>query len=179
MSKLQKVLADVMMEEKVDPTRKMKRMEEETREQILIEQGMKAAILIANGVKEKKSNRNRYVKKDVVHGCKISEIIFPDKGATGLVIEPYCITFESLPGKMQTFWVGMVMAIDQETRKKLKLTGVMGDKIKPGDIVLYVNTFMCMVDRSQARNGVEFCQALRDVIMNAVAPRAIRLARCR
>ena len=80
---------------------------------------------------------------------------------------------------MQTFWVGMVMAIDRETVKKLKLTGAMGDKIKAGDIILYVNTFMCMVDRSQARNGVEFCQALRDVILNAAAPRAIRLARCR
>ena len=73
----------------------------------------------------------------------------------------------------------MVMSIERETVRKLKLTGLMGDKIKPGDIVLYVNTHMCLVDRSQARNGVEFCQALKDVILNAVAPRAIRLARCR
>ena len=39
--------------------------------------GMKSAIMIANGTKERKSNRNRYVKKDIVHGCKVSEIIFP------------------------------------------------------------------------------------------------------
>ena len=52
-----------------------------------------------------------------------------------------------------------------------------------GDLVLYVNSHMLMIDKSQARNSYEYIQALRDTLSTASvpslfgpSPRAIRYA---
>ena len=95
----------------------------------------------------------------------IHEVVFRQSGPLPLasVLEPLSITFESLPGKQQTFWCAVVNGAWQN--------------IRAGDIVLYVNTHMCMVDRSQARNGFEFILALKDVLEAASVPRAVRFVR--
>ena len=114
--------------------------------------------------RRKELREQRSTSQDVLE-CRILEVVYHDKTSVGLVIEPFCVLFETLPGKMQSFWCGIVTG------------GTLG-RVKVGDIVLYVNTHMCMIDRSQARNGREFSLALKDVIMNASVPRAIRFARC-
>jgi hypothetical protein len=95
----------------------------------------------------------------------IHEVVFRNSGPLPLaaVIEPMSITFETLPGEWQTFWCAVVNGTWQN--------------IKAGDVVLYVNTHMCMVDRSQARNGFEFILALKEVLESASIPRAVRFIR--
>ena len=38
----------------------------------------------------------------------VHEIVYRESGSLGLVIDPVCVTFETLPGKLQSFWCGMV-----------------------------------------------------------------------
>ena len=38
----------------------------------------------------------------------VHEIVYHESGSLGLVIDPVCVTFETLPGKLQSFWCGMV-----------------------------------------------------------------------
>ena len=42
------------------------------------------------------------------HDLLVHEIVYRESGSLGLVIDPVCVTFETLPGKLQSFWCGMV-----------------------------------------------------------------------
>ena len=42
------------------------------------------------------------------HDLLVHEIVYRESGFLGLVIDPVCVTFETLPGKLQSFWCGMV-----------------------------------------------------------------------
>ena len=44
------------------------------------------------------------------------------------------------------------------------------NQIAIGDLVLYVNSHMLMIDKTQARNSYEYIQALRDTISTASVP---------
>jgi hypothetical protein len=51
-------------------------------------------------------------------------------------------------------------------------------RIKPGDIVLFINSFVCLAEKSHARNSLEYGRALADVISTATLPKAVRFLRC-
>ena len=42
------------------------------------------------------------------HDLLVHEIVYHESGSLGLVIDPICVTFETLPGKLQSFWCGIV-----------------------------------------------------------------------
>jgi hypothetical protein len=68
---------------------------------------------------------------------------------------------------VQSFWASIVTN-----------TGAGKDKVKVGDMIVHVNSSLCLVDRCQARNGKEFIAAVKELIGGATSPRAIRVARC-
>ena len=43
--------------------------------------------------------------------CSIVETLYTQQGARGLIYEPFCVTFETLPGRLQTFWCGIVTKV--------------------------------------------------------------------
>ena len=59
----------------------------------------------------KRAERRKAMKakwQNNVMDCKITEVIFRVPGALGLNLEPFCVTFETLPGMLQSFWCGIV-----------------------------------------------------------------------
>ena len=101
-------------------------------------------------------------------GSRVFEHVWRDSKnkPLGLELTPVQLAMETMPGKFQTFWSAVVTK---------NTSGI--ERILVGDVVLFINTAMCIIDKSQARYGGEYVRAIVDAIKACNDPRALRFCR--
>ena len=127
---------------------------------------------------------------------RVFEHMFRDAGPLGLAISPLIVSLEVAPGMQRQFWASVVTGnrsqSDPDQRIQVRHAPAWRSPVdspsvrshpgassppQSGDILLFVNSFLCLAEKSQARCGIEYGRAIFDVIASANVPKAIRFLR--